>query len=73
MGKLNAIGTLLEKAVINDPYKSPNTYQCVPLVFGNQKLYGKRTEDDPINNINVVKHMRKKSTTYQPAKTDRST
>lgn len=61
-GKLDAIGTLLEKAVVNDPYKAPNSYQCVPTVFINQKLYGKATEDDPINNINVVKKIRNKST-----------
>ena len=47
--KLSAIGTLLEKAVIKDPYKPINAEQALPVIFVNQKLYGKATEDDPAN------------------------
>ena len=41
--KLLVIGTLLEKAVINDPYKALNNNISIPTVFVNQKLYGKCT------------------------------
>ena len=47
--KLSAIGTLLEKAVIKDPYRPLNGEQALPVIFVNQKLYGKATEDDPAN------------------------
>lgn len=56
--KLDTIGTLLEKAIIHNPFKSPNTYQSVPAVFINQKLYGKATQDDPVNNIELVRKMK---------------
>ena len=58
--KLDAIGTLLEKAVIANPYKAPNSQQCVPSVFVNTKLYGKATQDDPANNLNLLKQIRGK-------------
>lgn len=47
--KLSAIGTLLEKAVIKDPFRPLNAEQALPVIFVNQKLYGKATEDDPAN------------------------
>ena len=60
--KLSAIGTLLEKAVIADPYIAPNSRQCIPKVFVNRKLYGQSTADDPVNNIALVKQARNSST-----------
>ena len=56
--KLQSIGIFLEKTVIRDPYLAPNSQQCIPTVFINQKLYGKATHEDPINNIELVKKMR---------------
>ena len=52
--KLDAIGTLLEKVIISDPYKAPNSQQSIPTTFINQKLYGKGTKDDPVNNMKLV-------------------
>ena len=60
-GKLEAIGTLLEKAIIRDPYKAPNSQQPVPQVFINQKLYGKATRDDPANNIDLARYRAKEN------------
>ena len=59
--KLEAIGTLLEKAVVRDPYKAPNCQQPVPHVFINQKLYGKSTLDDPANNIDLARRRARES------------
>ena len=46
--KLDAIGTLLEKAMIKDAYLPLNAEQNLPEIFVSAKLYGKATEDDPI-------------------------
>lgn len=53
--KIDVIGTMLEEVVIRDPYKALNSQQNLPSTFINQKLYGKGTKDDPVNNINLVK------------------
>ena len=55
--KIDAIGTLLEKAVIREPYFPLNKDQNMPGIFVNTKLYGKSTEDDPvyIHPVNSVK------------------
>lgn len=38
--RLNAIGTMLEKAVIKEPYKPINSDQQLPAIFVNDKLFG---------------------------------
>ena len=62
--KLDAIGTLLEKAVVTDPYRAPNAYVNIPTVFVNQKLYGKATHDDPVNSMKLVKNLKYGSTAH---------
>ena len=66
--KLDSIATLLEKALVVDPYRAPNSQQCIPSVFINQKLYGKATKDDPVNNTDF----RKRRSSIQPKKSNLS-
>ena len=49
---------MLTKATVQNPYNPPNSYQAIPAIFINQKMYGKSTNDDPVNNINVVRNKR---------------
>ena len=44
---MDAIGTMLEKAVVKDSHWPMNSEQALPFIFVNHKLYGMSTEDDP--------------------------